>query len=134
MKKFFSSFLLMTAMVLSVGTFVACNDLVDDVEDLKSQTTQNAADIAAINTQIATLEQGIAEAKQAAADAKTFAEKCAAEAKAEALAAAKEYAESLNNATQAELATLKGMVEGIDARLSTLEGTVDEQAKANIRS
>ena len=130
MKKFFSAFLLMTAMVLSVGTFVACNDLVDDVEDLKSQTTQNAADIAAIKTQIATLEQGIAEAKQAAADAKTFAEKCAAEAKAEALAAAKEYAESLNNATQAELATLKGMVEGIDARLSTLEGTVDEQAKA----
>ncbi len=130
MKKFFSAFLLMTAMVLSVGTFVACNDLVDDVEDLKSQTTQNAADIAAIKTQIATLEQGIAAAKQAAADAKTFAEKCAAEAKAEALAAAKEYAESLNNATQAELATLKGMVEGIDARLSTLEGTVDEQAKA----
>lgn len=130
MKKFFSAFLLMTAMVLSVGTFVACNDLVDDVEDLKSQTTQNAADIAAIKTQIATLEQGIAAAKQAAADAKTFAEKCAAEAKAEALAAAKEYAESLNNATKDELATLKGMVEGIDARLSTLEGTVDEQAKA----
>ena len=130
MKKFFSAFLLMTAMVLSVGTFVSCNDLVDEMEDVKAQATQNAADIAAIKTQITALEQGIAEAKQAAADAKTFAEKCAAEAKAEALAEAKAYAESLNDATMDELATLKGKVDGIDATLTTLKGNFDAHVVA----
>lgn len=126
MKKFFSAILLMAAMVFSVSTFVACNDLVDDVEAVKSQTTQNAADIAAINAQLVVLEKGIADAKQAAADAKSFAEQCAAEAKAEALQAVADYAKS----NDAEIATIKGMIEGIDARLSTLEGEVDEQAKA----
>lgn len=126
MKKFFSAFLLMTAMVLSVSTFVACNDLVDEVEDVKAQTTQNAADIAAINAQLTVLQQGIAEAKQAAADAKTFAQQCAAEAKAEALAAIAEYAAS----NDAEIATIKGMIQGVAADLDVLEGTVNEQAKA----
>ena len=126
MKKFFSAILLMAAMVFSVSTFVACNDLVDDVEAVKSQTTQNAADIAAINAQLVVLEKGIADAKQAAADAKSFAEQCAAAAKAEALQAVADYAKS----NDAEIATIKGMIEGIDARLSTLEGEVDEQAKA----
>lgn len=130
MKKFFSAFLLMTAMVLSVGTFVSCNDFVDEMEDVKAQATQNAADIAAIKTQITALEQGIAEAKQDAADAKTFAEKCAAEAKAEALTEAKAYAESLNNATMEELSTLKGKVDGIDATLTTLKGDFDAHVVA----
>lgn len=129
MKKFFSAFLLMAAMVFSVSTFVACNDLVDDVEAVKSQTTQNAADIAAIKTQIAELEKGIAAAENAAKEAKTFAEQCAATAKAEALKEAKAYAESLNNATLEEIAKLNGIVEGIDARLRTLEGAVDKNAK-----
>ena len=126
MKKFFSAFLLMTAMVLSVSTFVACNDLVDEVEDVKAQTTQNAADIAAINAQLTVLQQGIAEAKQAAADAKTFAQQCAAEAKAEALAAIAEYAASNN----VEIATIKGMIQGVAADLDVLEGTVNKQAEA----
>lgn len=126
MKKIFSAILLMAAMAFSVSTFVACNDLVEDVEAVKAQTTQNAADIAAINAQLVVLEKGIADAKQAAADAKTFAEQCAAEAKAEALQAVADYAKT----NDAEIATIKGMIEGIDARLSTLEGKVDEQAKA----
>ena len=130
MKKFFSAILLMAAMVFSVSTFVACNDLVDDVEAVKSQTTQNAADIAAIKAQIVVLEKGIADAKQAAADAKTFAEQCAAEAKAEALAKIAEYAAS----NDAQIATIKGMIQGVEADLDVLEGKVDEQAKkiANI--
>lgn len=57
MKKFFSAFLLMAVMVLSVGTFVACNDLTDEMTDVKTQTTQNAATIDALSAKITALER-----------------------------------------------------------------------------
>ena len=61
MKKFFSAILLMTAMVLSVGTFVACNDLTEEMEAVQTQATQNSAAIKALETQISKMKAQILE-------------------------------------------------------------------------
>ena len=58
MKKFFSAFMLMAAMAFSVSTFVACNDVVGEIEDVKAQTTENAAAIQAIKGELANLDTG----------------------------------------------------------------------------
>ena len=68
MKKFFSAILLMAAMAFSVSTFVSCNDLTQEMEDVKAQATQNAAAIDALETQITALQSALATA-QATADA-----------------------------------------------------------------
>ena len=70
MKKFFSAILLMTAMVLSVGTFVACNDLTEEMEDVQTQATQNSAAIQALETQISALQTALATAQSTADAAK----------------------------------------------------------------
>ena len=56
MKKFFSAFLLMAAVAFSVSTFVACNDVVGEIEDVKAQTTANAAAIESLKAEIAKLD------------------------------------------------------------------------------
>ena len=73
MKKFFSAFLLMAAMAFSVSTFVSCNDLTQEMEDVKAQATQNAATISALQGQIDALETALATAQATANEAKTAA-------------------------------------------------------------
>lgn len=78
MKKFFSAILLMTMMVFSVGTFVSCNDLVNEIEGVKGQTTELEAAVDALEAEIATLETALQNAKaEAAAAAKTAADAAA---------------------------------------------------------
>lgn len=69
MKKFFSAFLLMAAMAFSVSTFVACNDVVGEIEDVKAQTTENAAAIESLKAEIAKLDTRLVAAQKAADDA-----------------------------------------------------------------
>ena len=108
MKKFFSAFLLMTAMVLSVGTFVACNDLTDEITGVQSQASQNAAAISAIESEITALEGQIATAQKAADDA-------AAAAKAAQGTADEAKALAAKAATKAELEALQTAVAALEA-------------------
>ena len=110
MKKFFSAFLLMAAMAFSVGTFVSCNDVMDEIEDVKAQTTQNTAAIDALNAEIADLKNELADAQAAAEEAMEAAEEAqgtaddaleAAEAAALEAAANAEAIEALIEALQA---------------------------------
>ncbi len=98
MKKFFSAFLLMAAMAFSVSTFVACNDVVSEIEDVKAQTTENAAAIEAIKVELANLDTRLAAAQKAADDAMAEAKDAkaaAAQAEANAIAYTKEQVEAL---------------------------------------
>ena len=72
MKKIFSA-ILMAAMAFSGSVFVACNDLVDEVESVQSQATQNTAAIDAINSKIADLESRLAAAQNTATAAEAAA-------------------------------------------------------------
>ena len=108
MKKFFSAFLLMTAMVLSVGTFVACNDLTDEITGVQSQASQNAAAISAIESEITALEGQIATAQKATDDA-------AAAAKAAQGTADEAKALAAKAATKAELEALQTAVAALEA-------------------
>lgn len=127
MKKFFSAFLLMAAMAFSVSTFVACNDVVDDIEDVKAQTTQNAAAIESINAKIAELEADIAAAQKAADDAMAAgqAAKAAAEqAEANAIAYATEKLEALKAVYEAKVAEIESTLGDHEAALAQLEADV----------
>lgn len=98
MKKFFSAFMLMAAMAFSVSTFVACNDVVGEIEDVKAQTTENAAAIQAIKGELANLDTRLAAAQKAADDAMAEAKDAkaaAAQAEANAIAYTKEQVEAL---------------------------------------
>ena len=122
MKKFFSAILLMTMMVFSVGTFVSCNDLVNEIEDVKGQTTELQAAIAELEGDIATLETALQNAKKEAADAAAAA---AADAKDAAAKAAALQAEV--NALKTALETAKAALDGkadktaVDAVLAEIE-------------
>ena len=137
MKKFFSAILLMTMMVFSVGTFVSCNDLVNEIEDVKTQTTEQAAAIQALENEIAALETALATAQKAADDAKAAANdaKAAAEqAKADAIADAKAQVESLKTALEtaiaakADQATLDAMAADVQAALAVIDTRIAELA------
>lgn len=98
MKKIFSAFMLMAAMAFSVSTFVACNDVVGEIEDVKAQTTENAAAIQAIKGELANLDTRLAAAQKAADDAMAEAKDAkaaAAQAEANAIAYTKEQVEAL---------------------------------------
>ena len=137
MKKFFSAILLMTMMVFSVGTFVSCNDLVNEIEAVKGQTTEQAAAIQALENEIAALETALATAQKAADDAKAAANdaKAAAEqAKADAIADAKAQVESLKTALEtaiaakADQATLDAMAADVQAALAVIDTRIAELA------
>lgn len=127
MKKFFSAFLLMAAMAFSVSTFVACNDVVDDIEDVKAQTTQNAAAIESINAKIAELEADIAAAQKAADDAMAAgkaAQAAAEQAEANAIAYATEKLEALKAVYEAKVAEIESTLGDHEAALAQLEADV----------
>ena len=152
MKKFFSA-ILMAAMAFSGSVFVACNDLVDEVESVQSQATQNTAAIDAINSKIADLESRLAAAqntataaeaaakaaKEAGDAAKAEAEAAkaaAATAEANAIAAAKEQIETLKNVYDAKVAEIEAALAGkasiADVEAAVAAATKDAQAALDL--
>ena len=119
MKKFFSAFLLMAAMAFSVGTLVSCNDVMDEIEDVKAQTTQNTAAIDALNAEIAALKNELADAQAAADEAKEAAEE-AKEAADEAQGTAEEALEAAE-AAALEAAANANAIESLIDELETLK-------------
>ncbi|MBP1593750.1 MAG: surface protein [Bacteroidetes bacterium] len=114
-------------------TFVGCKDYDGDITDLQTQIDDNKADytsvltekLAAVNTQITTLQgtqtalqATVATAQTAANAAKTSADAAAAAAAAAQLAAAQAKLDAINTAASA-LATVKTALE---TRISTLDG------------
>ncbi len=134
MKKFFSAILLMTMMVFSVGTFVSCNDLVDEMQGIQGQVDGQQAAIKALNDEIAVLESALATAqstadaaKKAAADAQAAADKAQAEAEAAKAAAAQAKADAIADA-KAQVEALKSAYEGKIAEIeATLAGKVGQE-------
>ena len=138
MKKFFSAILLMTMMVFSVGTFVSCNDLVNEIEDVKGQTTEQAAAIKALENEIAALETALATAQKAADDAKAAAndaKAAAAQAKADAIADAKAQVEALKTALEtaiaekADKAVVDAMAKDVEAALAVINTSIAKLAE-----
>ena len=138
MKKFFSAILLMTMMVFSVGTFVSCNDLVTEIEDVKGQTTEQAAAIKALENEIAALETALATAQKAADDAKAAAndaKAAAAQAKADAIADAKAQVEALKTALEtaiaekADKAVVDAMAKDVEAALAVINTSIAKLAE-----
>lgn len=133
MKKFFSAFLLMAAMAFSVSTFVACNDVVGEIEDVKAQTTENAAAIESLKAEIAKLDTRLVAAQKAADDAMAAAvaaqetgDAALAEAKAAKAAAAQAEANAIAY-TQEQLQALQTVFEAKVAEIQTaLAGKVDK--------
>ena len=124
MKKFFSAILLMTMMVFSVGTFVSCNDLVNEIEGVKGQATELEAAVDALEAEIATLETKLQAAQSAADDAMAAAkaaQKTGDEAKvlAEAAKAA---------AADAEAKAIAKAKEEVAALKTELEAAIDKKA------
>ncbi len=135
MKKFFSAFLLMTAMVLSVGTFVACNDLTEEMETVQTQATSNAAAIKALGDQITALQQALATANGEIEKAKAAGEEAkaaAAQAKADAIKAAEEECQELKAALEAKINEnaqgLKDLTAVVSAKIAGIEEKLDKMA------
>lgn len=129
MKKFFSAFLLMAAVAFSVSTFVACNDVVGEIEDVKAQTTANAAAIESLKAEIAKLDTRLVAAQKAADDAMAAAvaaqetgdaalaeaqaaKAAAAQAEANAIAYTKEQLQALQTVFEAKVAEIETALAG----------------------
>lgn len=152
MKKIFSA-ILMAAMAFSGSVFVACNDLVDEVESVQSQATQNTAAIDAINSKIADLESRLAAAQNTATAAEAAAKAAkdagdaakaeaeaakaaAATAEANAIAAAKEQIETLKKVYDAKVAEIEAALAGkasiADVEAAVAAATKDAQAALDL--
>ena len=128
MKKFFSAILLMAAMAFSVSTFVSCNDLTQEMEDVKAQATQNAAAIDALETQITALQSALATAQATADAAKKAGEDAAAaaaQAKADAIKEAKAECEIVKAALEAKIAEINTALAG-KASKEELQAAIDQ--------
>ena len=134
MKKFFSAILLMTMMVFSVGTFVSCNDLVNEIEDVKGQAGELQTAIAELEGEIASLETALQNAKaEAAAAAKTAADAAAKaqETGDKALKAAQDAAA----AAAAAQASADAIEETLAAAKTALQAAIDGKAdKADVEA
>ena len=131
MKKFFSAILLMAAMAFSVSTFVSCNDLTQEMEDVKAQATQNAAAIDALETQITALQSALATAQATADAAKKAGEDAAAaaaQAKADAIKEAKAECEIVKAALEAKIAEINTALAG-KASKEELQAAIDQATK-----
>ena len=134
MKKFFSAILLMTMMVFSVGTFVSCNDLVNEIEGVKGQTTELEAAVDALEAEIATLETALQNAKAEAADAAAKAKAAADEAQKTGDAAAQAAKDAA-----AAAAAAQASADALEAQLAeaqkTLQAALDGKAdKADVEA
>lgn len=129
MKKFFSAILLMTMMVFSVGTFVSCNDLVNEIEGVKGQATELEAAVDALEAEIATLETALQNAKAEAADAAAKAKAAADEAQktGDAAAQAAKDAAAVAAAAQASADALEAQLAEAQKTLqAALDGKADK--------
>ncbi len=122
MKKFFSAILLIAAMAFSVSTFVSCNDLVEEVENVTAQTGANAE---AIKKLQADLESGLAAANAAIDAAKTAAEAAVAEAKKAAIEEALAEAAKLDAENTAAIKVLQETVNGINGKIETNTAAIE---------
>lgn len=105
----------MTMMVFSVGTFVSCNDLVEEVQGIQGQVDGQQAAIKALNDEIAVLESALATAQSTADAAKKAADDAAAaaaQAKADAIADAKAQVEALKSAYEGKIAEIEATLAG----------------------
>ena len=121
-------------MVFSVGTFVSCNDLVNEIEGVKGQATELEAAVDALEAEIATLETALQNAKAEAADAAAKAKAAADEAKKtgdEALKAAQDAAA----AAAAAQASADAIEETLAAAKTALQDAIDGKAdKADVEA
>ncbi len=127
MKKFISAILLMAAMVLSVSTFVSCNDLKEDIEKVTTDTTALQQEVAGLKTALGTANDNVAKAQDAADDALDAAQDAQGDAD-----AAAQAAEDLKNAL-ANLASEKAIrdaianaLKNVEDAIKTLEGEDDK--------
>jgi predicted nucleic acid-binding Zn-ribbon protein len=146
MKKIFSAFLLMTMMVFSVGSFVSCSDLENEIAKVDTQANANAAAIESLNSEIAALKTALS-AAQADADAAMTAAKAAkeagdaakaeaeaakaaaAQAKAEALAAVAEELEAIQTAIAVNVEAITNLGGSVNANAVEIEA-LQEEVKA----
>lgn len=127
MKKFFSAFMLMAAMAFSVSTFVACNDVVGEIEDVKAQTTENAAAIESLKAEIAKLDTRLVAAQDAADKAMAAAEQAKTEAAAAIAAEADARVKAIKEVKdqlEALLAAYEAKVAEVDANIAQLNNDV----------
>ena len=118
----------MAAMAFSVSTFVSCNDLTNEMEDVKAQATQNAAAIDALETQITALQSALATAQATADAAKKAGEDAAAaaaQAKADAIKEAKAECEIVKAALEAKIAEINTALAG-KASKEELQAAIDQ--------
>ena len=123
---------------------MACNDLTDEMTDVKTQTTQNAATIDALSAKITALETALASAQSAADEAKTAAaaakqagdnalaeaqaaKAAAATAEANAIAEAKKQVEALKAVYEAKVAEIETALAG-KATQADIEAAVKKAA------
>lgn len=132
MKKFFSAILLMTAMVFSVSTFVSCNDLTSELEDVRTQTTEMESTIKTLSDKVTALESALTtaqnaadEAKAAAAAAKAAGDAALAQAEAAEAAAATAKAEAIAEAT----AQVKALKEAFEAKVQEMGDAIAAHIK-----
>ena len=134
MKKIFSAFLLMTMMVFSVGSFVSCSDLENELAQVEGTANDNAAAIESLNSELAALKTALS-AAQADADAAMAAAKAAqqagdaAKAEAEAAKAAAEQAKAeAIAAVMAEVEAIQTAIAQNVEAITNLSGSVNANA------
>ncbi len=125
MKKIFSAILLMAAMAFSVSTFVSCNDLTQEMEDVTAQAGANADAIAALNALAAELQQDLNAAEQAIEAAKTEAAAAAAKAEANAIKKAQELVDALEQKVAEGYATKEDLQAAVDVINASLGKKLD---------
>ena len=128
MKKFFSAFLLMAAMAFSVSTFVACNDVVGEIEDVKAQTTQNAANIEQLQADLKAAKDEAAAAAAAALQAAKDAQKAGDDAMAYAKAAEASAQKALEEAIAEADAALKAHINDFNTKYDLINETLGQKA------
>ncbi len=128
MKKFFSAFLLMAAMAFSVSTFVACNDVVGEIEDVKAQTTQNAANIEQLQADLKAAKDEAAAAAAAALQAAKDAQKAGDDAMAYAKAAEASAQKALEEAIAEADAALQAHIDDFNTKYDLINETLGQKA------
>ena len=128
MKKFFSAFLLMAAMAFSVSTFLACNDVVGEIEDVKAQTTQNAANIEQLQADLKAAKDEAAAAAAAALQAAKDAQKAGDDAMAYAEAAEAAAKKALEKAIAEASAALQAHINDFNTKYALINETLGQKA------
>ncbi len=131
MKKFISAILLMAAMVLSVSTFVSCNDLKEDIEKVTTDTTKLQQEVTALDAALNTANENVAKAQKAADEALDAAKDAQDDADAAAKAADDLKKALANLATeQAIRDAIKAAIDEVNEKIADLKGKDEELLEA----